>query len=57
MIRTGQEGSGLVRNDKNMPELVRNVQGWSEMIRTGQESSGLVWHDQDWSGMIKTGQD
>ena len=39
---TGQEGSGLVKNEH---EVVRYDQDWSGMIRTGQ----------DWSGMILIG--
>ena len=47
MGRSGQEYSGLVRND----------QDWSRMIRTGQELSGLVRNDQDWSGILQLTQE
>ena len=60
MIRTGQERSGLIRNDQDWsgmisdqvwtkyPGLVRNDQDLSGMIKTGQERSGLVRKDHDW---------
>ena len=47
MIRTGEEWSGLVKNN----------QDWSGMIRTGQKLSGWIRNAQDWSVMIRADQD
>ena len=61
MITTGQEYSGLVRNDQDCSVMIRtgekwsgHNQDWSDMIMTGKEGLGLVRNDQNLSGMIRT---